>query len=294
MAYPDLKEIDALIHLLDDSDNEVVTHVSEKLIAYGNSILGNLERASEDHFNPLIQERIEGIIRHIQYDRSANAFRRWSREGVHDLLKAALILGRHHDPGIDEGMVLETMSEIAEECRTEISPYQGPVETISILNQVLYKNRGFQGRSTDLLNPAHYQIHVLLRNKNGVPLTLGLLYLILGQMLGLRLYGVNLPHHFIIGQAKAEIDDFNATDGALMSQILFYINPANAGMVFTKYEIEEYLKKIELSSRPEFFVPISNLQTIEIVVRTLKLTYETRNQVARCNELDGFLKEIGR
>ena len=61
------ERLKALISLLDDSDEEVVAHVTEQLMSYGNEIIPRLEHAWEDLRDLQLQERIENIIHKIQF-----------------------------------------------------------------------------------------------------------------------------------------------------------------------------------------------------------------------------------
>lgn len=58
---------------------------------------------------------------------------------------------------------------------------------------------GFTGNDKDYYNPDNSCINMVLQSHTGIPITLGLLYMAVAQRLGLRLHGLNLPGHFMIG-----------------------------------------------------------------------------------------------
>ena len=62
------KELEALVSLLDDEDTDIVSHVEEKIISLGESIIPFLERAWEKSMDPAVQERIEDLVHQLQYD----------------------------------------------------------------------------------------------------------------------------------------------------------------------------------------------------------------------------------
>ena len=61
------KEFKALITLLDDNDNEVFAHVSDKIISLGVEGIPLLESAWETSENQIIQNRLEDLINRIQF-----------------------------------------------------------------------------------------------------------------------------------------------------------------------------------------------------------------------------------
>ena len=86
-------EIAALIALLDDNDQEVFDHVSARLIALGPMVIEKLEDAYTTIPNPVMQERIEELIHHIQFLRVEQDLQIWAANDNNELLKGLLIKG---------------------------------------------------------------------------------------------------------------------------------------------------------------------------------------------------------
>ena len=64
----DIKELKALISLLDDSDDEIVNIASSNLMNQGLSAIPELEKAWETTLNETLQERLESVIQNIQFN----------------------------------------------------------------------------------------------------------------------------------------------------------------------------------------------------------------------------------
>ncbi|MCB0514316.1 MAG: hypothetical protein KDC60_07805, partial [Bacteroidetes bacterium] len=77
MTTINLSEFKALVSLLDDDDNEVFTHVSNKLVSFGKEGLSLLESAWEAEENIVIQEKLESLIKKIQYDNIKDRLKQW-------------------------------------------------------------------------------------------------------------------------------------------------------------------------------------------------------------------------
>lgn len=58
---------------------------------------------------------------------------------------------------------------------------------------------GFKGNDKDYYNPDNSCINMVLQDRTGIPITLGLLYMSVAQRLGLQLHGLNLPGRFMLG-----------------------------------------------------------------------------------------------
>ena len=71
------KELKALVTLLDDDDHEVVSHVENKIISLGNTIIPLLEFHWENIFNPIIQQKLEDLIHTMQFDLLCERLSKW-------------------------------------------------------------------------------------------------------------------------------------------------------------------------------------------------------------------------
>jgi hypothetical protein len=78
-------EINALITLLDDDDQEVVAHVSEKIKSLGRSIVPTLEQVWNPDFNPVQSERLENLIHEIQFEDLLHAIEVWRESPTVDV-----------------------------------------------------------------------------------------------------------------------------------------------------------------------------------------------------------------
>src|ERR1700676_413081 len=86
------KEIRALLHLIDDPDEEVFTSVSDRIISYGRGIVPNLEYLWENTLQDTIQERIEMLIHRLHYRDLTEDFQRWKTSSYNVLQPATLLV----------------------------------------------------------------------------------------------------------------------------------------------------------------------------------------------------------
>src|SRR5262249_33644410 len=75
-------------------------------------------------------------------------------------------------------------------------------------NKALFQERGFHGSRNDYYHKSNSYLNEVLDDREGLPITLSVLYMELAQRLGLKVVGVGLPGHFIVrfvpakGEAK--------------------------------------------------------------------------------------------
>ena len=95
------KEINALLHLLDDPDEEVYSTVSSRIISFGKQIIPNLEHLWETTPDEETQERIEMLIHRLHLQDLQQDLREWLNESNQDLLTGLFIISRYQYPDLN-------------------------------------------------------------------------------------------------------------------------------------------------------------------------------------------------
>jgi len=268
MAEINLSEFKALVSLLDDEDTEVASHVTDKLISLGNDGLSLLESAYETAENTIIQERLENLIKQIQFDNIKDRFRQWLESKEHDLLEGALIINQIEYPDIDESAIQQKINSIAKAVWIELNAALSPLEELQVINQVFYQLHGFFSNadiSSDKVADLGY-INKVLETKKGNSLSLGILFLIIAQKNDLPIYGVNLPFHFILAYSRKHLPEEVLEENTDEKQVMFYINPLNKGIAFSRTEITNYLKQMKINVRKNYYAPCHNKAIIKALI----------------------------
>jgi hypothetical protein len=289
----DTNELKALITLLDDPDEEVYTHVKGKLLSLGNDVIPVLENVWEmgDPFNNLIQTRIEGIIHKIQFDSISKQLQKWAQEGTVDLLTGAILVTRYQYPDLDEEKIKIKLDQITKDVWIELNEHLTALEKVRILNHIIFDVHGFSGNTTNYHAPQNSYINNVIETKKGNPLSLSLLYATICQRLNIPVYGVNLPQHFIL----AYVDENNAPESLNIEysshtdDVLFYVNPFSRGAVFSKKEIDAFLKQLNLEEDPSYYSPCTNLDMIKRLIANLIYSYEKLGYPSKKEELQDLL-----
>jgi len=278
------KEIAALIGLLDDPDPEIFNHIRDKLLFHGKSAIVSLEHAWGGSLNAILQERIENVIHQIQLDEIQRELIFWSDFGSSDLLKGALLIAKYQYPDLNEDSITEDFDKMVREIRPKMIDNLLPIEKVKILNEFFYDIYGFRGNTTNYQSPQNSYLNNVMESKKGNPLSLGIIYSVIAHHLSIPLYGVNLPHHFVLAYME-EGTDILTSQEEKKSNVLFYINVFNFGNVFTDKEMNVFIKKLDVKPSSSFFMPCSNIDIIVRIVHNLMHSYEKLGFSEKINEL---------
>lgn len=261
-------EIDALVKLLDDPDDMIFSHVENRLLEYGPSVIGYLEAAWGESFNAVLQERIENIVHRIQFTSVKEDLNLWYQSGAFDLLQGALIINRYHYPDLDEQKVIMEIEDIKRDIWLQLHYEMSSIEKVKLINHIFYNQYGFSGNTKNHQDPHNSYISQVVESKKGNQISLAIIYATLAQKLDIPIYGVNLPQHFMLGY----VDD--AGNDEQGNGVLFYINAFNKGAIIGKHDIDRFLKQLNLEPMPGFYAPCSNAEIMRRVLRNLISSYQ--------------------
>jgi regulator of sirC expression with transglutaminase-like and TPR domain len=274
----------ALINLMDEPDETAFSLIREQIILRGSEAIPPLEKCLENSFNSIVQERIQSVIRKLNRDHRFNEFSDWLQVGSSDLLKGMVLVSKTLHPALKEEDIVITVEQLKMDVWIEMHENLTALENVKVLNHIIFDIHHFEGNRGDLTLPDNNCIHWVLENKKGSPLSLGILYMVLAQKLGLPVYGVNLPQHFILAYlAETGIDNPGKDD------VLFYINPFSRGAVFKRRDIELFIGQTKIKPQESFFVPCSNPEIMRLLINDLVVAYSRKNDSSAMEDLETLL-----
>ena len=233
------KELKALVSLLDDQDDQIVTQVVDKIRSLGKEAIPYLEAEWESNFNPLVQRRIEELIHDLQYELLKFRIQEWYESKDQDLLTGLWLIATYQYPDLEIEKLKQELEQIYYEAWLEFKPDLYPFDQVKILNGVLFNKLKFGANTKNFHSPGNSMINVVLETHRGNPITLCIIYMLVAQKLKMPVHGVNLPNLFIVTYK----DDKNQ----------FYINAFNKGLIFSKQDIENYIHELRLTPQDSFF-----------------------------------------
>lgn len=269
-------EIKALVSLLDDEDTQIISHVEEKILSLGTTIIPFLEQEWESTFNPQVQRRIEELIHTLQFELLKERIREWYGSNDHDLITGMWLVATYQYPDIELLKLKQELEQIYYETWLEFKPDLYPFDQVKIINGVFFNKLRFGANTKNFHSPGNSMINVVLETKKGNPISLCVLYMLVAQKLKLPVYGVNLPNLFVLTYK----DEVNTQ---------FYINAFNKGLIFSRQDIENYINELHLAPQSSFFEPCSNLDIIRRVFRNLIMSFDKMGEHAKAEEVKELL-----
>jgi regulator of sirC expression with transglutaminase-like and TPR domain len=288
MAELSNKEITALINLLDDPDDTIFSTVKDKLLTVGEKVIPVLENAWETSFNPLLQTRIENIIHRIQFEKVTEALKSWKKSRSKDLWEGALLIARYQYPDLQETKLLKQLQLIKQDIWLELNENLTALEKVKVINHILFDVHRYSGNTENYHAPENSYLNKVIENKKGNPLSLSILYLLIAQQLELPISGINLPEHFVL----AYIDEHAAPEIQGEDRLLFYINPFSKGAVFSRKEIDMFLKQLNIAPEKSYYTPCNNIHIVRRLIRNLISAYTRSGNSEKVQELEEMIQVL--
>jgi len=285
MAELSNKEISALINLLDDPDDNIFSTVKQKLMNMGEKVIPVLENAWETSFNSLLQTRIENIIHRIQFEKVLEELVSWKKKRSKDLWEGAMLVARYQYPDLNEAKLLKQLQIIKQDVWLELNENLTALEKVKVINHILFDVHRFGGNTENYHAPENSYLNKVIENKKGNPLSLSILYLLIAQQLDLPISGINLPEHFVL----AYTDEHAAPELTGEDRLLFYINPFSKGAVFSRKEIDMFLKQLNIAPEKSYYTPCNNVHIVRRLIRNLISAYTRSGNTEKVQELEEIL-----
>lgn len=282
------QELQAMISLLDDPDDLVYDQIKSELLTRGRPALPELENAIiQNTCGPIIKKRIREVIKTIKFEETAAALNQWMSREDKEIIDAMCIIGRYQYSGINEEVIYSTIDEFVRYLSVEMKEYNTAYEKIKVINRLLFKDFGLTGNTDNYFALENCFINKLIETKMGNPISLSALYLTIARRAGVPVYGVNLPHHFIL----AYLDQDSPLGLAEMqNRVLFYINPFNKGIVFGRDEIEEFLRQLDITPVPAHYKPCMAGEFIRSYLNNIISTCKKEGYDRKAEEYRQMLK----
>ncbi len=272
------KELKALVSLLDDEDELILTQVENKILTLGNDVIPLLETHWETTFNPIVQKRLEDIIHNMQFARLQQRLVKWKSSKNQDLLEGMWLAATYLYPDLELSDLKKELEQIYYEVWLEFKTDARPFDQVKILNSVLFDKLKFKPNSKNFHSIANSMINQVIESRKGNPLSLCVIYMMVAQKLKMPVYGVNLPNLFILV--------YKTNDQQ------FYINAFNRGIIFTRDDIENYIVQLNLTPMDLFYEPCTNKDSIRRLMRNLMASFDKIGDHDKSEEIKLLLKAI--
>lgn len=213
-------QIRALIRLLSDEDERIVKTISVRLMDFGDSAVPLLQEAEIEQ--PDMADRIATILEEIRGSRLEEELDELVGRPGHEvnLETGTFLLARYAYPSLDVALYERQLDHMARELRGQIGSRVSGEETVKALNRYVFTEQGFKGNTKNYYELENSYLNRVIDRRTGIPISLSVVYLLIGKRLGLPVHGIGMPGHFLVKyeseKYKIFIDCFNG--GALLTE----------------------------------------------------------------------------
>jgi len=134
------------------------------------------------------QQRVQGeLVRALQ-----------PAEGAIDLIYTALLVAKLDNEELDVDAYRQEIDSMARDLAAELPKNADDKAKLMTLNRFLFNERGFHGSRSDFYNRSNSYLNEVIDDREGLPITISIVYMELARRLGLKVVGINLPGHFLV------------------------------------------------------------------------------------------------
>ena len=194
-----------------------------------------------------------------------------------DVAEVALLLAREEYTDLDVEAYLGELAGMAREARNYIGGGLLHCQ-VSGLCRYLFHEMGYRGNKQNYYDPLNSYLNQVMDRRTGIPITLSLLTMALGQRLGLTITGIGLPGHFIVKAVNAG------------EQILF--DPFHGGRQLTLNDCENLVQQVTgmpFEAKCESLRGMPLGQLVARLLTNLKMIYLKREDYVRASRVISHL-----
>jgi regulator of sirC expression with transglutaminase-like and TPR domain len=184
-----------------------------------------------------------------------------------DLMRASLMAGFIQDANFSRDSSVEKLLEMSAKVWNKgVRAKHDPVMMAEFINNVIFNDAKIEGRTEKskqvIDDPGRYYLHNVLEKKQGCPLSLAIIYLIIADQIGLHCECLALPSYYYI-KIKDVAEEF-------------YVDPYDTGKFLTQEEFQKKFRTALQRNRmisANLFEKITHPQLVTRLIQQLKHVY---------------------
>ncbi|MDF0645503.1 MAG: transglutaminase-like domain-containing protein [Nitrospira sp.] len=272
-------QIRALIRLLADEDERIVQTISDKLIDIGPSAVPLLQEAEIEQ--PEMAERIASVLEEIRGGKLEDELLRLVtvRDDQVDLEQGGFLIARYVYPSLDVPVYTRLLDEMAQEVQDRIGPRASGEETVKTLNRYLFTEQGFKGNTKNYYEVENSYLNRVIDRRTGIPISLSVVYLLIGKRLRLPVHGIGMPGHFLV---KYESDRYK-----------IFVDCFNGGALLTEKNCQRFLTEAGYGFDEKYLQQSPVRAILSRMTKNLLAIYAKLDDPIRKSRLSRFIEILG-
>lgn len=121
-----------------------------------------------------------------------------------DLLFAALLIAKLDNEDLDPEPYRKEVERMARDVTAALPKDADDKVRLAAVNKYLFGERGFHGSRSEYYSRENSYLNSVIDDREGLPITLAVLYMEVARRVGLKVVGVPLPGHFVVRHEPAQ------------------------------------------------------------------------------------------
>lgn len=192
---PGQAELEALVGMLDETDEEIYQTLKDALFSIGEEALPYLEKARLQKDGSLWQNRMDALISELQVEIACKKLSEWKKEASPNLLKGFYLLSSAFYSDLPWERVCGEFNRLHGDCWLLLGADVSLSRKIAMFNNFFFNQCGFR-LGTKIVSDydfADFFLPNLLNRRQGNDRSLALAYQYLAKLNGLPVFLLNLP-----------------------------------------------------------------------------------------------------
>lgn len=232
------------------------------------------ERARELEQQSQQLKKLAHAVHHRRVEKELTGLLDKPKDDEIDLFHAALLVALLDNDEVDVEGYCQELDRMAREISKEFAAEADEPTRLAALNKYLFDEHGFHGSRGDYYHRSNSYVNEVLDDREGLPITLSVIYIELARKIGLKVVGVGLPGHFMVRHEPSQGD----------SQL---IDVYERGQVFPRADADKLVR--EAYQRPPTDADFAAASKRAIIVRML---HNLRGVAYRASDADGMLRYV--
>jgi regulator of sirC expression with transglutaminase-like and TPR domain len=188
-------------------------------------------------------------------------------ETIFALDRAALTLCLEDYPNLNIDEYLRRLDTLAARTEILIGQDRSVGNVLNCLQEILFVQEGLRGNTEDYYDPRNSLLNYVLDRKQGISISLSVIYIEVARRISFPVHGVGFPGHFLVKWQDAERE--------------LLIDPFNAGRTLTRGHCQELLDRVyggSVSVQPSFLQTMGKKSIISRLLFNLKGIYYQKEE----------------
>ena len=195
-----------------------------------------------------------------------------------DLLRGSLLIAKLDNEDLETETYAREVERLAREIAAAMPKDANDEKKLDALNIALFKERGFHGSRHDFYARNNSYLNEVIDDREGLPITLSVLYMELARRLNLNVVGVPLPGHFVVRHEPKDLPHY-------------IIDVAEGGVTMTNQEAMEKIVKATgtLPKKKDFLAASKKSILTRMLHNLINVADAEKDQDAMLRYLDALL-----